>query len=205
MNTTRVTITEAAQILGRKPDTLKNWIQDGCPHAKEGDSIRLSISQVFDWNVRRAELPLGKAEAVAEISTKPTRRDIANAFPLVMSAEEIKNTSAPTTSDALRPIIRRLLELQRIEDKWAEEISTPGLLEIDSPISGNWLLLDFALDILGIPREPEPEDWEEFIRVTGYDIVNDRTLFNCWYAEEWFVDVHEGNDLDGFMEKLPWP
>lgn len=57
MNTTRVTITEAAQILGRKPDILKKWIQEGCPHEKEGDSVRLSIAALFDWNSRRSLTP----------------------------------------------------------------------------------------------------------------------------------------------------
>ena len=45
------TLADAAALLGKKPDTLKKWFSNGCPHRKNGRTYEVKINEVFDWRV----------------------------------------------------------------------------------------------------------------------------------------------------------
>lgn len=95
-------------------------------------------------------------------------------------------------------VCRQLLKLQREQNEWLEKIQSSQLIEITEPISGNWLLLDLALDILGEPKDNAGEAAEEIANETGEwpegshcrDVIQD--IF-------WLM-VGKRNDIDGYIE-----
>lgn len=46
-----LSLNDACRLLGKKPDTLKKWFSQGCPHEREGKGYRVRISAVFDWRI----------------------------------------------------------------------------------------------------------------------------------------------------------
>lgn len=45
------TLHDACSLLGKKPDTLKKWFANGCPHRMSGRTYEVKISEVFDWRI----------------------------------------------------------------------------------------------------------------------------------------------------------
>lgn len=56
----------------------------------------------------------------------------------------------------LLSVARELLDLQCKQDKWNDKVYAAGI-ELNEPISGSWLLLHLALDILGYPKDNTEE------------------------------------------------
>lgn len=46
-----LSLNDACRLLGKKPDTLKKWFSQGCPHEREGKGYRVRIAAVFDWRI----------------------------------------------------------------------------------------------------------------------------------------------------------
>lgn len=44
-------LADIAQIIGKKTDTLKKWIGQGCPAEKNGREWQIDVEKVFDWRV----------------------------------------------------------------------------------------------------------------------------------------------------------
>src|SRR4051794_26712129 len=91
----------------------------------------------------------------------------------------------------LEAIVERLLTRQQQQNKWLREVQASGHLKINEPISQNFLLLDLALDVLGVPPENMPKD--------GTPLVGEA------FCREWLVDLYElmfeqHNDVQTFIE-----
>ena len=46
-----LTLADAAALLGKKTDTLKDWFSKGCPHNRNGRTYEVRIKDVFDWRI----------------------------------------------------------------------------------------------------------------------------------------------------------
>lgn len=46
-----LTLADAAALLGKKTDTLKDWFSKGCPHKRNGRTYEVRIKDVFDWRI----------------------------------------------------------------------------------------------------------------------------------------------------------
>lgn len=86
-------------------------------------------------------------------------------------------------------IAARLLEAQRKQDQWRQEIEGCENIEIREPISDGAVLLHIALDLLGVPpEEHDPEGGPIFCRDA--------------YEERFEELVLKHGNVSGFIEEI---
>lgn len=100
------TLTEAAELLGKKPDTLKSWFSKGCPHEKEGKRYVVSIRAVFAWRL--------------EYERRLVQGEDGEEGPLVLEAERAKLAREQRISQNMANQVRRgeLVEAAAVEEEW---------------------------------------------------------------------------------------
>lgn len=105
----------------------------------------------------------------------------------------------PAISSDMLFVARELLKLQRKQDLWHEEIEASGHIQVSDPISGNYLLLELALDILGEPKD-------NTIETNACEIAN---TTGEWpegsHCRDFIIDIYllmvgKHNDIDGYID-----
>lgn len=103
------TLTEAAELLGKKPDTLKSWFSKGCPHDKEGRTYVVNVAAVFAWRIDYERRILQGQDGDDE-------------GPLVLEHERAKLAKEQRIQVRMANEVRRgeLVEAEEVKRAWGE-------------------------------------------------------------------------------------
>jgi phage terminase Nu1 subunit (DNA packaging protein) len=97
-----LSLNDACRLLGKKPDTLKKWFSNGCPHEREGKGYRVRISAVFDWRIAHEKSLAAGLGGAAIPSVEVERALLARAQREGQEMENAKKRGKLVDADAVR-------------------------------------------------------------------------------------------------------
>ena len=111
-----------------------------------------------------------------------------------------QQTRPPELTPEVLYTVRSLLRLQRLQYNWSQRVNSVSGMQVYDPISSDWLLVELALDLLGVPKTYLPvatdggrdqEKWEEGVH---FDRGEHLLL--------WEEQVGRQGDIEGYIKSV---